>query len=132
MRTVKVGADERTITASPYSIVVYGRAFGAAHNIHDDVNEFLNSPGGGLTVRPVEPMLRLLYTYEMSVPGSQPESFEPWVSKLPPAAFDQLAMSAHDGWATGILDESVALFFPSFSQENVGAAEADPTAEGAA
>ena len=138
MRRANVGGESRLVHACPYSIVAYERAFGPAHSIHEDVNAFMEAKGGPLVVLPVEAMLRLLYAYEASAGESAPVAFDAWVRALPESALDQYAMTRDgdggEGWATAILNESVALFFPSLAREDVAPAEPEREegAEGAA
>lgn len=134
MRKANVGGDIRNINASPYSIIVYERAFGPDHAIHDDVNAFMNAQRGALLVLPMEALLRLLYTFEHSVDGVVfTPDYDAWLRELPMAALDQHSMSLDaDGWAMAVFEEVVKCFFPRLANpENVdeeadgeGAAEA--------
>lgn len=130
MRKTNVGGEVRTIAASPYSTIVYGRAFGNKHSLHEDINAFTSAERGAIVVLPVEAMLRLLYTFEHSVPGvNLVPDFDAWVQELPMGALDQFSMTEDGGWATAVFQEIVNCFFPRLSSENVGEPEAGDGAE---
>lgn len=117
MRETVICGQSRRIGASAFTEIVYERAFGGAHELHEDANALLSAPTGGLNVLPMGAVLRLEYAFERSVAPALFPDYDAWLRALPPGAMDQRAAQEPGGWAVTLLDEVVACFFPSFSQK---------------
>ena len=123
MRDTEIGGTKRCIDANPFTTIVYERAFGGDHKLHDDVNTFLNSSfANPLTMLPMDAILRLEYAFERSVVSVAFPDYDQWLRSFPAEELDQQHAQEDGRWVNTLLDEVVQPFFPQFAQrENVGA-----------
>ena len=121
MRSTFVGAEERLITYTPKTYIVYDRAFAGEHDINEDIDAFFTRMGSTRITLPMDALLRLEYAFEATAtPGPMPD-YDAWLDELPMEALDQRAASADDGWVTTLLAEVKAALFPPKVQADVAA-----------
>ena len=121
MRKTTIGGVERSISANAWTTIVYDRAFGGKHALHEDVNAFMRSSTEPLTVLPLESALRLEYAFERSTAGALFQDYDAWLRSQPVEMMDQVAAQSKDGWMSVLFEEIIATFFPSLARADVDA-----------
>lgn len=121
MRQVTIGAGERRIDANAFTTIVYERSFGRAHTLDEDVNKVVKAvvAPGQLTMLPIGAMLRLEYALERSATSGAYPDYDSWLRSFPVEGLDQSALMEPGSWASGMLDEVVATFFPRYATADV-------------
>ena len=132
MREIEIGGTIRKIDANPFTTIVYERAFGLDHKLHDDVTTFLNTSFGPMTMLPMDAILRLEYALERSVVSIAFPDYDHWLRSFPIEELDQQRAQENGRWVNVLLDEVVETFFPSLAIRAGVGAQATSDAEGAA
>jgi len=113
MRETTIGGTVRKIDANPFTTIVYERAFGLNHKLHEDVTTFLDTQFGPLTMMPMDAILRLEYALERSVVSIAFPDYDNWLRSFPVEELDQRKAQENGRWVNTLLDEVVETFFPS-------------------